>query len=162
MTSAAEVPSTVAGAVRTMRAAVITKPGEMVVAEVPVPRPGRGQLRLRLEGCGVCASNVPPGATAVGAPAPASVAHPASAVVAPAAPAAPMAARPWSRRRRDGSDGLSSFGPAAESWGVVSCVMVSLGVLVWRVAQCGACARARPVGKDGRTRDLVPSAGPGG
>ncbi len=43
-----------------MRAAVLEAPGRMVVGEVPKPRPGPGQVRVRLEGCGVCASNLPP------------------------------------------------------------------------------------------------------
>jgi len=43
-----------------MRAAVITAPGQAEVREVPLLTPGPGQVRVRLEGCGVCASNVPP------------------------------------------------------------------------------------------------------
>ncbi|MCW3054262.1 MAG: Zn-containing dehydrogenase [Chthonomonadales bacterium] len=43
-----------------MRAAVITAPGQTEVREIPLPAPGPGQVRVRLEGCGVCASNVPP------------------------------------------------------------------------------------------------------
>ena len=48
-----------AGATR-MRAAVLAGPGEMRVDEVARPEPGPGQVRLRLEGCGVCASNLTP------------------------------------------------------------------------------------------------------
>jgi threonine dehydrogenase-like Zn-dependent dehydrogenase len=48
-----------AGAAR-MRAAVLTGPGRMEVQEVARPEPGPGQVRLRLEGCGVCASNLTP------------------------------------------------------------------------------------------------------
>ncbi|HEX8525196.1 MAG TPA: zinc-binding dehydrogenase [Tepidisphaeraceae bacterium] len=44
----------------TMRAAVITAPGQMEVREVPIPRPGAAEVRVKLEGCGVCASNIPP------------------------------------------------------------------------------------------------------
>ena len=44
----------------TMRAAVVTGPGELRVEEVPRPDPGPGQVRVRLEGCGVCASNLTP------------------------------------------------------------------------------------------------------
>ena len=44
----------------TMRAAVVTAPGEIEIQEVALPEPGAGQIRVRLEGCGVCASNVPP------------------------------------------------------------------------------------------------------
>ena len=44
----------------TMRAAVVTGPGEVSVQSVPRPRPASGQVRVRLEGCGVCASNLTP------------------------------------------------------------------------------------------------------
>jgi threonine dehydrogenase-like Zn-dependent dehydrogenase len=30
------------------------------IEEVPLPQPGQGQVRIRLEGCGVCASNLTP------------------------------------------------------------------------------------------------------
>ncbi len=43
-----------------MRAAVLIAPGAMTVHEVPVPTPGPGQVRVRMEGCGVCASNLLP------------------------------------------------------------------------------------------------------
>lgn len=43
-----------------MRAAVLIGPGEMEVREVARPEPGAGQVRVRLEGCGVCASNLTP------------------------------------------------------------------------------------------------------
>ncbi len=45
---------------RTMRAAVVTGPGAFEVRAAPVPEPGPGQVRIRLEGCGVCASNLTP------------------------------------------------------------------------------------------------------
>ena len=45
---------------RTMRAAVITAPGTVEVREVPRPEPGPGKVRVRLEGSGVCASNLTP------------------------------------------------------------------------------------------------------
>ena len=44
----------------TMQAAVLTAPGRIELAEVAVPMPGAGEVRVRLEGCGVCASNVEP------------------------------------------------------------------------------------------------------
>jgi threonine dehydrogenase-like Zn-dependent dehydrogenase len=44
----------------TMRAAVITGAGKFKIDEVPLPEPGPGQVRIRLEGCGVCASNLTP------------------------------------------------------------------------------------------------------
>ena len=43
-----------------MRAAVLTGAGKFKIEEVPLPEPGRGQARIRLEGCGVCASNLTP------------------------------------------------------------------------------------------------------
>ena len=43
-----------------MRAAVITGAGKFTIDEVPLPEPGPGQVRIRLEGCGVCASNLTP------------------------------------------------------------------------------------------------------
>ena len=43
-----------------MRAAVLKAPGEMRVQEAPIPTPGPTEVRVRLEGCGVCASNLPP------------------------------------------------------------------------------------------------------
>jgi threonine dehydrogenase-like Zn-dependent dehydrogenase len=47
-------------AVSTMRAARLAAPGEIVLDEVAIPEPGPGQVRIRLEGCGVCASNLTP------------------------------------------------------------------------------------------------------
>ena len=44
----------------TMRAAILTGAGKMRVQDVPLPQPGAGQVRIRLEGCGVCASNLTP------------------------------------------------------------------------------------------------------
>ena len=43
-----------------MRAAVVTGPGELTVQRLDPPVPGKGQVRMRLEGCGVCASNLTP------------------------------------------------------------------------------------------------------
>jgi len=43
-----------------MRAAVLEAPGRMRVDDVAVPEPGAGEVRVRLEGCGVCASNLTP------------------------------------------------------------------------------------------------------
>ncbi|MBJ6726083.1 MDR/zinc-dependent alcohol dehydrogenase-like family protein [Geomesophilobacter sediminis] len=42
-----------------MQAAVIQAPGKAGMVEVPVPEPGPGEVVVRLEGCGVCASNIP-------------------------------------------------------------------------------------------------------
>jgi NADPH:quinone reductase len=49
--------SAVAG---TMRAARLTGPGQFEVVALPLPEPGPGEVRVRLEGCGVCASNLEP------------------------------------------------------------------------------------------------------
>lgn len=57
MLPAAQIPP---NPVKTMRAAVLVEPKRFVVQHVPLPRPGPGQVRVRLEGCGVCASNIPP------------------------------------------------------------------------------------------------------
>ena len=43
-----------------MQAAVLKAPGTLRLDSVPLPQPGPGELRIRLEGCGVCASNVEP------------------------------------------------------------------------------------------------------
>ncbi|MBX3466273.1 MAG: zinc-binding dehydrogenase [Planctomycetes bacterium] len=43
-----------------MHAAVITGPGQTAIERHPDPVPGPRQVRVRVEGCGVCASNVPP------------------------------------------------------------------------------------------------------
>jgi threonine dehydrogenase-like Zn-dependent dehydrogenase len=43
-----------------MPAAVLVAPGRFELREAPVPQPGAGEVRVRLEGCGVCASNVEP------------------------------------------------------------------------------------------------------
>jgi threonine dehydrogenase-like Zn-dependent dehydrogenase len=44
----------------TMRAAVLIGAGKLKIDRVPLPEPGPGQVRIRLEGCGVCASNLTP------------------------------------------------------------------------------------------------------
>ncbi|WP_159590948.1 MDR/zinc-dependent alcohol dehydrogenase-like family protein [Chelativorans xinjiangense] len=43
-----------------MRGAVVTEPGRVAIKEVPIPKPAAGEVRVRLEGCGVCASNLGP------------------------------------------------------------------------------------------------------
>ena len=47
-------------AVSSMRAAVIAEPRRVEVQEIPKPHPDVTQVLVRLEGCGVCASNIPP------------------------------------------------------------------------------------------------------
>ncbi|GGH10467.1 oxidoreductase [Alsobacter metallidurans] len=44
----------------TMRAAILEKAGQVAVIEQPIPKPDAGQVLIRLEGCGVCASNLTP------------------------------------------------------------------------------------------------------
>ena len=44
---------------RTMRAGILCGDGAVRVDEVAVPAPGPDEVRLRLEGCGVCGSDVP-------------------------------------------------------------------------------------------------------
>src|SRR5947209_9887463 len=43
-----------------MRAAVLTGASKLMIQHAPVPEPGPGQVRVRLEGSGVCASNLTP------------------------------------------------------------------------------------------------------
>jgi 2-desacetyl-2-hydroxyethyl bacteriochlorophyllide A dehydrogenase len=43
----------------TMRAAVIDGPGMLRVVNTAAPEPGPGQVRVRLDGCGICGSNIP-------------------------------------------------------------------------------------------------------
>ena len=44
----------------TMRAAVVVGPERVELHEAPRPVPGPGMVRFRVEGCGVCASNIEP------------------------------------------------------------------------------------------------------
>jgi len=46
--------------VRMMQAAVLAAPGELAIEQVAAPEPGPGEVRVALEGCGVCASNLEP------------------------------------------------------------------------------------------------------
>lgn len=43
-----------------MRAARIVEPGRIAIEEVAIPEPRSNEVRMRLEGCGVCASNLGP------------------------------------------------------------------------------------------------------
>ncbi|QZH76689.1 MAG: zinc-binding dehydrogenase [Erythrobacter sp.] len=43
-----------------MKSAEVIAPGSVRMADIHVPEPGEGQVRIRLEGCGVCASNLGP------------------------------------------------------------------------------------------------------
>ena len=54
---AATVPAQAPAA--TMAAAVLEGPRRLRVARAPVPEPGAAEILVRIEGCGVCGSNVP-------------------------------------------------------------------------------------------------------
>src|ERR1700730_19469029 len=43
-----------------MRAAVLTRPETIEIQEIPRPVPRDGEVQIRVESCGVCASNVAP------------------------------------------------------------------------------------------------------
>jgi threonine dehydrogenase-like Zn-dependent dehydrogenase len=43
-----------------MRAAVLAAPGQISIERTAIPEAGEGEVRIRLEGCGVCASNLEP------------------------------------------------------------------------------------------------------
>ncbi|TXR47844.1 MDR/zinc-dependent alcohol dehydrogenase-like family protein [Phyllobacterium endophyticum] len=45
---------------RTMKAAVVTGAGRIKIDNFPLPIPAKNQVRIKLEGCGVCASNLGP------------------------------------------------------------------------------------------------------
>ena len=45
---------------RTMAAARLVEPRRIEVEDAPVPDPGPTEVRVKIEGCGVCASNLPP------------------------------------------------------------------------------------------------------
>ena len=50
--------SSAAARASSMRAAVLTAPGRIEMREVPVPEPSANEVLVRIEGCGVCASNL--------------------------------------------------------------------------------------------------------
>src|SRR4051794_4602873 len=45
---------------QTMRTAVVSAPKQIDILEGAVPKPKTNELLVRIEGCGVCASNIPP------------------------------------------------------------------------------------------------------
>ncbi len=57
MPAASPAPRTVRAA--TMRSALIAAPGVAHLTNVALPDPGPGEIRVRMEGCGVCGSNLP-------------------------------------------------------------------------------------------------------
>jgi threonine dehydrogenase-like Zn-dependent dehydrogenase len=54
-----ETKSIKAALPRTMRAAQITGPRTVQIVDVPVPVPRAGEVLIRMEGCGLCGSNLP-------------------------------------------------------------------------------------------------------
>jgi threonine dehydrogenase-like Zn-dependent dehydrogenase len=42
-----------------MRAGVLAAPGEVRLIEAAIPRPGSGEVRVAIQGCGVCGSSLP-------------------------------------------------------------------------------------------------------
>src|SRR5215212_5927533 len=45
---------------RTMAASRIVAPGRIEIEDITLPAPAAHEVRVKLEGCGVCASNIPP------------------------------------------------------------------------------------------------------
>ena len=43
-----------------MQAAILEAPGRVTIADVAIPEPANDEVRIRLQGCGVCASNLGP------------------------------------------------------------------------------------------------------
>lgn len=43
-----------------MKVATVVKPGHIEIQEADIPIPGCGEVLIRMEGCGLCASNIPP------------------------------------------------------------------------------------------------------
>jgi threonine dehydrogenase-like Zn-dependent dehydrogenase len=54
----ASKPSSVHGTSTFMRAARLVAPGRVELSEVAVPRPSSTQVRIRVQGCGICGSNL--------------------------------------------------------------------------------------------------------
>jgi threonine dehydrogenase-like Zn-dependent dehydrogenase len=56
----AQIAGDAAPAAAVLRAARLLAPGRVDIVTLPLPEPGDGEIRVRLEGCGVCASNLVP------------------------------------------------------------------------------------------------------
>lgn len=54
-----EVPELTKIKSKFMRAAVLLAPQKVEITDVVIPEPGPTQVRLKMEGCGLCASNIP-------------------------------------------------------------------------------------------------------
>lgn len=62
MTTEAPTPTTVVAPTAlpaSMTAAVMYAPGDIRVEQAPVPRPGPGEVLLKVAACGVCGSDIP-------------------------------------------------------------------------------------------------------
>ena len=59
MSPATVVPNLARVSKTTMRAARIVAPGKVAVEDLAIPTPGNRQVRVRLQGCGLCGSNLP-------------------------------------------------------------------------------------------------------
>jgi threonine dehydrogenase-like Zn-dependent dehydrogenase len=59
-TTIPDAPASAAAPRATMRAAQVLGPRSVALGNVALPVPSAREVRVRLEGCGVCASNVPP------------------------------------------------------------------------------------------------------
>jgi threonine dehydrogenase-like Zn-dependent dehydrogenase len=59
MSEAVETAGVIVAGGATARSGVVVAPGRAELRGVNLPAPGPGQVRLRLEGCGVCGSNLP-------------------------------------------------------------------------------------------------------
>src|SRR5690606_40466538 len=47
------------GETNTYKSEIIEAPKKITTREAALPEPGEGEVRIKLEGCGVCASNIP-------------------------------------------------------------------------------------------------------
>jgi threonine dehydrogenase-like Zn-dependent dehydrogenase len=59
-----ETPPHDRNATEQMRAAVLAEPRRIEIRNVPIPRPADGEVRVRVEYCGICSSNLSPWAGA--------------------------------------------------------------------------------------------------
>ena len=52
-------PSTETGYKNTMKIAVLKEPKNFIIERVDIPEPGEDEIRVRMEGCGICGSELP-------------------------------------------------------------------------------------------------------
>src|SRR5690554_6351157 len=53
-------PATVKKLPATMRAAVLRGPDDLAIEQIQVPRPGPGEMLVRIRACGICGSDLMP------------------------------------------------------------------------------------------------------